>query len=228
MMKNTQALITQSVNAIRSGEYAKPAGPSIGQTAAQHVNEIFKELMSACPAWRVTFTDAQILADTKKSYVKALMDAKISDFEMIKLGVSKARLDPSDFFPSPGKFVSWCKPSPEDLGLSPMDIAYREACNNAHIVFARQWSHPAVYQAGKETGWFKLRSEQQRYTRPEFKAVYADICERVMKGEVFEVPKPVENALEHHGNGEKVTTEQAKTAGKSEIAKMKAMFRRAV
>lgn len=224
-MKKVRTLVNPAVNALRRGDYTDADRQSINQTAAQHVNEIFKQLMAAKTAWRVAYPDDQSLADGKKTMVKALIDAGVSDFEMIKLGVSKARLDPSDFFPSPGRFIQWCQPTPEDLGLPTDEAAYREAAVNSYSPIAHRWSHPAVYQAGKETGWFFLKTASQRDTQAEFKKVYADICRRVMSGDVFAVPAPDSTRLEQHTRGGKVNTEESKRAGKSAIASMKSMFR---
>ena len=185
---------------------------------------MFKALQSVSPAWKAAFPSSDALNEARRSWTKAFIDAGLSDMGMIELGISRARQDPSDFFRhreslSPGAFrhlKSW-------VYLRWM-AAYREACNNAHRISQHRWSHGAVYQAGKESDWMKLRSEEQRYSFPVFKKIYSEICIRALRGEQFHVPVPAANQLEHHMNGMPVVTEQAKEIGRKELDAMKAMF----
>lgn len=218
------ALINQAATNIRTGNIPAPKA-ELNAGAANMVNELFQSLQIAYPAWTHTFKTQNELALAKKSWVKTFMECGICTEEQIRLGMKRARADKSDFFPSAGKFVSWCKPTPEELGLPSESDAYREAALNSHNPIGHQWSHPAVYFAGKETGWFFLKSEPQRDTQPAFNRVYEDICKRVMRGDVFVVPAPDATKLEHHKNGEQVMTEESKAAGREAIAAMKARFK---
>lgn len=218
------ALINRAANNIRVGDVPAPK-TELNPEAVDFVNDLFKSLQIAYPAWKYTFPTQNDVALAKRSWVKTFMECGITSVEQIQVGMRKARADESDFFPSAGKFVAWCKPSPEDLGLPTVELAYREAAINSHSPIAHRWSHAAVYQAGKETGWFFLKSEPQRETQAEFKRVYADICERVMSGHVFAVPKPSENALEHHSNGARINTEENKKTAAAALSGLRGMFR---
>ncbi len=218
-------LIEQAEKNIRTGNVKAP-GNELNSGAADFVNDLFRSLQVAYPAWKQAFPTANDLALAKKSWVRTFVECGVTSEEQVRMGMKRARADKSDFFPSAGKFVSWCKPTPEELGLPAADKAYREAAMNAHQPIAHHWSHPAVYQAGKETGWFTLRSEPQRVTQPIFNRVYDDICKRVMRGDVFAVPEPDAAQLEHHTHGDQIITEESKKAGQSAISKMKAMFGR--
>ncbi|WP_271270509.1 replication protein P [Aliamphritea hakodatensis] len=222
-MKSVNALTNPAMNAIRTGKFDDKASYASVETA-KHINKVFKALQSVSPAWKAAFPSSEALNEARRSWTKAFIDAGLSDMGMIELGISRARQDPSDFFPSPGKFIAWCFPTPEELGLPSLEAAYREACNNAHRISQHRWSHGAVYQAGKESDWTKLRSEVQRYSFPVFKKVYSEICIRALRGEQFQMPVPAANQLEHHMNGMPVVTEQTKAAGREELSKMKAMF----
>lgn len=140
---------------------------------------------------------------------------------MIKRGFTRLLARESAFVPNLNEFRTLCLPNPEDLGLPAVEIAYREACNNGHRVLGANWSHPAVYHAGKAVGWFELRSEPDSRTRPRFKTAYAAICQRVMAGEAFTLPEPDATRLEHHTQGKAVTTEQSKQAARQALASMK-------
>lgn len=140
---------------------------------------------------------------------------------MIKKGFTKLLQRESAFVPNLNEFRKLCLTTPEELGLPSMEAAYLEACNNGHRVLGAKWSHPAVYHAGKSVGWFELRNRIAKETRPMFKAAYEDICQRVMKGEVFELPAPDATRLERHTNGDKVTTEQSKKIAESTLAELR-------
>ena len=87
------------------------------------INKVFKELALILPAWQYAWKsdDPQnpdkVLNAAKQQWTKAFIENNINTVEQISLGFAKARKYESDFVPSCGKFISWCTPSPEDLGF---------------------------------------------------------------------------------------------------------------
>mgnify|MGYP001078061870 CR=1 FL=1 len=69
--------------------------------------------------------------------------------------------------------------------------AYQEASRFADYPSQHSWSHAAVYLAGRETGWFELRSEKESDLFPRFCYHYDLISRRVRAGEQFEQPHPI-------------------------------------
>jgi hypothetical protein len=51
------------------------------------------------------------------------------------------------------------------------------------------WSHPAVYEAAKRIGTFEVRTWPESKSRPLFERAYRAVCDEVLAGAVFEVPK---------------------------------------
>lgn len=213
-------LLNQAVQRIQAGDVDKP-NAEIGQRGVDLVNELFQSLMAIKPAWRQMIPTDEALNVQKAMFVRGFKENGIKTAEQVALGVRKARKDPSDFFPSVGKFISWCTPKPEDFGLLPVEEAYREACMKSHNPSRAKWSHPAIYHAGRQTGWFELGSEPSTKTRPLFKIAYADICKRLMDGEQFEAPKADATRLEHHRRGKQVKTQESKAAGREALAGLK-------
>ncbi|GAH02205.1 unnamed protein product, partial [marine sediment metagenome] len=86
------------------------------------INKVFKELALILPAWQYAWKsdDPQnpdkVLNAAKQQWTKAFIENDICTVEQISHGFAKARKYESDFVPSCGKFISWCTPSPEDLG----------------------------------------------------------------------------------------------------------------
>lgn len=90
----------------------------ISPSAAYDINDVFKSLKATLSAFRVAFQNDEDLRLAKKSWTKALIENGITTHEQIAKGMRKARQQETDFVPSAGKFISWCKPSAEDLGLT--------------------------------------------------------------------------------------------------------------
>jgi hypothetical protein len=205
---------------------AKPEEQKQGnEYAASLVNSLFKSLQAAYPGWRAAFKDDEALRLAKLTWVKAFMENGINTPEQIQLGMTKARRDESDFFPSVGKFMKWCNPTPKDIGLPSAEEAYKEAAYKHKSPSKKPWSHPAVYQAGKDTGWFFLGTSSEKESFPKFKRAYASICERVMNGETFSLPKANSTMLEYHHNGKRVDTEQNKKAASDALSELKGLLR---
>jgi hypothetical protein len=118
-----------------------------------------------------------------QTWARGLSD--LSD-RQIKVGLAKA-LSHTGYFTLP-IFRELCKPKPEDFGLPEVKKAYIEACMAPSPKAKHKWSHPAVYHAGKATGWFELATFAEDQIYPRFKTFYAEMCDRVMNGEKLDAP----------------------------------------
>jgi hypothetical protein len=216
---NTQ-LLNSTVQSITT---AQPIQSGSNADAGMFVNDLFKSLQVAYPAWKQAFGTEQDLKLTKKSWIRAFAESGITRKEQVALGMKRARQDESDFFPSSGKFITWCKPLPEDFGLLSSAMAWRELCDNCHRYTAHKWSSAAVYEAGKRVQFFNVKRGAVR--EKEFSGIYLSICEEVMLGKVFSGPNTATNAIEMHRNGKPVKTEKNLSKGNAELLKLKGMFR---
>lgn len=108
------------------------------------------------------------------------------DASMLKTGLRKAA-DFTGFFNLPA-FRELCRLKPEDIGLPECKAAYMEACRAPGPKAKQKWSHPAVYHAGKNTGWFELSSFPEDQIYPRFKTFYQQLVDRVMNGEALDAP----------------------------------------
>ncbi|KAA0874972.1 replication protein P [Nitrincola tapanii] len=94
------------------------------------------------------------------------------------------------WMPSIAEFLALLREQRGELGLPSAHQAYREACLHAEHPSQHRWSHPIVYLAGKETGWFELRGEDEAQVFPQFDYVYQLLVQRVQQGEEIEMPLP--------------------------------------
>lgn len=97
----------------------------------------------------------------------------------------------SEYLPTIAAVVSACENALPLFGLKPAHAAYVEACCAPEPKAQQQWSHPAVYLAGKATGWFALASEPQSVIFPVFDYNYHQLCQRVLHGEKLDMQIPV-------------------------------------
>ena len=195
-----------------------PAG-ELNEFARQHINSIFKRLAHTFPSYKNTYRTEDERDEVKRVWVKGLVEGGITSVDQIARGMAKARQAESDFFPSVGKFISWCKPDASDMGLPSAHEAWLEINRNSHQIFVHQWSHPAVYECGRRLGWYEVRNGF--VAQKQFEVSYKALIDEVANGAVFTLPEYDATRLEHHRNGEQVRTEESIKAAKLAIQEMR-------
>ena len=125
------------------------------------------------------------------------------------------------WMPTISEFLTILNEQSGDFGLPAAKHAYEEACNFADHPARHQWTHPAIYHAGKATGWFRLRGENEDRVFPDFRYNYQVTCRRVRNGEDLSIEIPValedksDNTLvafiQRWGEEQELSPEQAST-----------------
>lgn len=85
-------------------------------------------------------------------------------------------------------FRELCKPTHKDLGMPDPHAAYLEAARASGPRDRVRWSHPAVYHAACETGWFELTTMTEQQCFPLYRRNYEAMMDRVLNGERLEAP----------------------------------------
>lgn len=90
------------------------------------------------------------------------------------------------------------------LGLVELERAYEEACTKPSPKERQQWSHAAVYHAGRLTGWWELHAMPRDQMLPRFKYNYDMLCKRVADGEDInlDVPQAIPRVIPQPLSGE--------------------------
>ena len=186
---------------------------SISDDAKIIIDDIFKELKGSCSAYGITMRTPEDESMVKKVWTKAFIEAGLVDLAAVKRGLRRVRHDPSDYIPSVGKFIGWCKPDPKELGLPSVEVAYAE------VIRRLPPSHPIVVKTAKATSF-----ERGTLTETEYKRVFARhyeiLVERIMKGEIFdyEVPRGIGCEATH-------SPEYYTTKGRQGVATLRRLFR---
>lgn len=105
------------------------------------------------------------------------------------LRAAKAVIESSEYLPTLRTMITFCEKYSQQAGLPDPHTAYAEACRAPSPKAAQQWSHPAVYYAGKASDWYFLQTSTEATAFPVFKAHYEDICAQVRAGATLELPQ---------------------------------------
>ncbi|MHA7817584.1 MAG: replication protein P [Pseudohaliea sp.] len=130
------------------------------------------------------FPDAEQLRQIKKLWLESLGDYGVSQL----LAGAKRAIESSEYLPTLHRMHCCCREAATDLGLPPARAAYEEACAAPVPRAAQRWSHPAVYLAGRDSGWFFLANQPEAASWPVFRDHYERYCSRVLAGETLEMP----------------------------------------
>jgi hypothetical protein len=132
------------------------------------------------------YPDGTQLNQVKKLWLEALADMPIAQI----LGGAKKVLETSEYLPTLHRMLECCSSGLRDGGLPDPRSAFEEACRAGTPKSAQAWRHPAVYLAGRDSGWFFLANNPENFTWRVFRDHYRAYCDRVLSGEVLEVPEP--------------------------------------
>lgn len=86
----------------------------------------------------------------------------------------------SEYLPSLKQMLDACFQVSTEAKLPSARSAYLEACHAASPKQNAQWSHPAVYYAGKQSGWRMLASTDEKTAFPIFREHYQKICQELI------------------------------------------------
>jgi hypothetical protein len=118
----------------------------------------------------------------KLHYAKKLWFDYLRDYSPAALlDAGRHAVQESEFLPSIATLLKYCGGTGQ--GLPDPHSAYREACMASSPKADYDWSHLAVYYAGKTSGWHMLASQRENQAFPLFARHYRQLCERVAKGE---------------------------------------------
>ena len=108
--------------------------------------------------------------------------------EVIMRAAEKA-VKENGWLPNVHEVLARCDVS-EVLGLPAAHAAYVEACRAPSPKKEFNWSHPAVYFAGRATDWFFIANEPEEKVFPVFKRNYDLLLNRIQNGEDLEIDLP--------------------------------------
>lgn len=194
-------------------EHGGPRAAAQGPDLVDAINQLFAEFeLGYHNQYHKAYGTPERLTLAKKYWLGCLASYAPAQIVAAARHVVKTH----DFLPTVSVVVRACEEGATLFGLPSPREAYIEACRAAAPKAAANWSHAAVYLAGKATGWFLLASEPEDKVLPLFQYYYHGLCQRVMHGEALENPQPAAlperisqplSAAENHARMEKMRQE---------------------
>lgn len=129
------------------------------------------------------YRDETTLNQAKREWALSLAGISAN---LIELALERCKREHA-WPPTIAEFLKLTQPTPESLGLPSVAEAYLEACQNSHQPTQHKWSHVCVHLAAQDVGYFILRSESERTSRPIFEKKYLHLLERLANGETLTV-----------------------------------------
>lgn len=178
----------------------------VDQFAKQVINKVFKELALIFPAWQYNWKTQQEIDGAKLQWVKAFVENDIGSMEQIRAGFSRARSADTDFLPSCGKFISWCKPSPESMGWPSTDDAMKQCikhrANQKMFTPLNIAVRPMIVELCKRVDWWPIDhangAREVKETRRLFDEKYMELLTSgYVEPQVTKAPRiPTKEAVE--------------------------------
>lgn len=142
-MKNLISAI-EARDGQRLSELAQPQNKptSINAYAEKLVDMLFDNLIQIFPASKHTvFSNRDDMSATKRQWVLAFIENKITSVEQLKAGMTIARQQESDFWPSCGKFIGWCREGMmQSMGLPSVCEVMDEMKRYSNM----EWRYPSI------------------------------------------------------------------------------------
>jgi hypothetical protein len=158
-----------------------------GQDHVDAINQVFAELELAYHnQYHKAYAQEGSIGVAKKYWLECLAPF----MPQVILKAVRIVVKSQQYLPSVATLVQACEEALGDYGLPTAHDAYVQACNAAHPKAEQPWSHPAVYLAGKATGWFELSNNQEAKIFPLFESHYRKLCQRILAGEILEIEIP--------------------------------------
>ena len=160
--KGGMKVLSALVNNFKTTAYQKPEDIFIDDFAKNIIDKVFNQLSIIFPAWKYNWKSDdplhpdKILEAAKMEWTKAFNENDIRTEAQIKLGFAKARKSESDFLPNCGKFISWCKPTPEDLGYPSEQEALKKCISyNANKKLnIESYANPVIIELAGRIDWW--------------------------------------------------------------------------
>lgn len=182
--------------------------------SAEVINRLFSELKSIFANFWTSGTKQAELETMKRTWMKAFIEANLTSWGKIEFGLKKCRSCESNFPPTPGQFIAWCKPTPEEYGIPPVREAYRIACIASGKHSDKNWVHDVIFHAAQQTTTWDLSTKPEEQTYKIFERNYEIALRDWLDG------KPLQSipiAIEHQTTP---PTDASREVGKRHLADM--------
>lgn len=187
---------------------ATEAGPNANNALIDAINQVFAIFRrNYHNQYFKAFPDEKELNITKRLWLDSLKRFSPD----IILQATKIIIETKEYLPTLHTMLEACE-KVSNSGLPDAHSAYLEACRAPSPKASANWSHLAVYYAGKACDWFFLQNNPEHIAFPVFREKYLEICQRVNQGERLQTPRyealpdEIHNPLDRSTNLQKLNS----------------------
>ena len=150
------------------------------------INVLFTQLeITYHNQFHKAFPDSDSLKLAKQLWLKKL---SLFENEIIFKSIDNI-MSNSEYLPSLSSVLQKCKTLTLNANNIPsLEKAFKEASSYCDAPSEHNWSHPIVYHAGLETGWFFLQNESEQSALREFKNKFDFLINEWLEGKEFKSP----------------------------------------
>lgn len=129
------------------------------------------------------YPDIELLNQAKKLWLESL---KAFDSRTL-LKATKRIIEEQEYLPTLHQMLTFCAMG--DSNAPSPHQAYVEACQAPSPKAQHNWSHTAVYEAGRRSDWFFLGTTPEHLAFPVYRGHYEVVLKELGNGLWLEVPK---------------------------------------
>ncbi len=197
-------------------------------TASQYqtalvINHVFKSLRRCCTAFRLAWPTREAYRESKAIWLEAFLESGVNTIEQVQRGLKKCYLRNSPFVPSPGEFISWCKPMPKELGFPDVYEAFKIAnlMNRIHenYIHPHEPTRTVLEHFINDVGATQLRRMSEKNAFRLFENFYSNACQQYISGSIKPMTRAITSKPEEHPS-DRVRSNKAKEKSMASIKKM--------
>lgn len=163
---------------------------SINKHFIELINQLFRRIVSICPAFKTAWPTESDFFDTKRVWFITLTSNHVASISELQKGLDRLASSDTPFVPSPGQFLKWCQLTPQDLGLPSAPEAFRIASKYAmdfrYSPSGTKKPHITIHSAATLCGFHDLTQHPASKMLPIFEEFYLVVCKNFSKGELRE------------------------------------------
>ena len=189
----------------------KPSASSNGrEDLVETINQVFTlfRINFHNQFYKAYSDDRELLNQAKKLWFESLKNYSASTV----LEATRRIIEEQEYLPTLHQMLARC--AEQDCRAPDVHQAYVEACNAPSPKARHDWSHPAVYEAGRRSDWYYLSTTPEQYALPVFRNNYQTVLGEISRGQQIDLPR-----IEDQG----ASTEESVVSKKEGLSKVAAL-----
>ena len=117
-MKNVSEIVSKALKPVEATNVSTTdfkRNVDLSGALAEWFNEVFPEILMACPKWGLTISGDAMMRAAKRVWLQAMADGGVTKKSMVSRGIKALQDRGQEYLPSPAEFCALCKESGDKL-----------------------------------------------------------------------------------------------------------------